>query len=166
MVCSSENIDVAGQKRSSRIIAMSVLCCSDLTRLFSGGRGIVRSKESSIFEPYAGAFLQTKNLIEENLDEFEHIVTTTAVFDSAYQHVKDYVEVLEQVESKIAASATHWKVKRMPLVDRNILRIAVVELSSTEIPREIIINEAIEIAKLFGGNKSAAFVNGVLDHLS
>jgi N utilization substance protein B len=63
--------------------------------------------------------------------------------------------------------STHWKISRMALVDRNILRMAVFEfLYCTDIPASVTINEAIEIAKKFGTEESGAFVNGVLDHIA
>jgi len=64
----------------------------------------------------------------------------------------------------VARSSEHWRVERMAVVDRNVLRMAVYELLFTpETPPVVIIDEAIEVAKRFGGEESGAFVNGVLD---
>ncbi len=64
----------------------------------------------------------------------------------------------------VAGSSQHWRVERMAVVDRNVLRMAVYELLFTpETPPVVIIDEAIEVAKRFGGEESGAFVNGLLD---
>ena len=64
----------------------------------------------------------------------------------------------------VAGSSAHWRVERMAVVDRNVLRMAVYEMLFTpDTPRVVIIDEAIEVAKRFGGEESGAFVNGVLD---
>jgi N utilization substance protein B len=55
----------------------------------------------------------------------------------------------------------------MPIVDRNVLRVAIVELQTmTEIPKRVTLNEAVELAKRFGSEGSGAFVNGVLDRIA
>ena len=63
----------------------------------------------------------------------------------------------------IAEQAEHWRLSRMALLDRLILRLAVYELLHTDTPRPVIINEAIELAKKFSTEDSARFINGVLD---
>jgi transcription antitermination protein NusB len=70
---------------------------------------------------------------------------------------------LEKVDSYIIKYATEWPLDQITTVDRNILRIGVFELAlDQEIPEKVAINEAIEIAKTFGGESSGKFVNGVL----
>jgi N utilization substance protein B len=74
---------------------------------------------------------------------------------------------LEAIDAALAAVSHHWKVARMDKVDRNLLRLAAYEiLRCPDIPRAASINEAIEIAKRFSGNESAAFINGILDRLA
>jgi N utilization substance protein B len=72
------------------------------------------------------------------------------------------------IDSKIQASSSHWKVERMATIDRNILRIAVFEMrfASNPLKENIVINEAVEIAKKFGTTESASFVNGLLDQVA
>lgn len=72
------------------------------------------------------------------------------------------------IDSKIQASSSHWKLERMATIDRNILRIAVYEMkfASEPIKENIVINEAVEIAKKYGTTESASFVNGLLDQVS
>lgn len=74
----------------------------------------------------------------------------------------------ESIDSKIQASSAHWKVERMSTIDRNILRIAVFEMkvSKDPIKENIVINEAVEIAKKYGTSDSGSFVNGLLDQVN
>lgn len=73
-------------------------------------------------------------------------------------------EALDQVLQKIS---TNWRLERMALVDRNLLRLGAYELlhESADVPRKVAINEAVELAKLFGTEGSGAFVNGILDRI-
>jgi transcription antitermination protein NusB len=69
----------------------------------------------------------------------------------------------ESIDERIATISENWSLSRMPAVDRNILRIATYELFYDDgIPASVAINEAVELAKLFGGEESSKFVNGVL----
>jgi N utilization substance protein B len=71
-----------------------------------------------------------------------------------------------EIDALIEASSTNWRLRRMPAVDRNILRIAAYELMSCEdIPATVSVNEAVELAKLFGSDDSRAFVNGIVDRI-
>ncbi len=71
------------------------------------------------------------------------------------------------IEERIEAVSTNWRVARMPGVDRNILRLAAYELLyCPDIPANVTINEAIELAKRFGGAESSGFVNGILDRIA
>lgn len=74
----------------------------------------------------------------------------------------------EAIDSKIQASSAHWKVERMATIDRNILRIAVYEmkLAANPLKENIVINEAVEVAKKYGTSDSGSFVNGLLDQIS
>jgi N utilization substance protein B len=71
-----------------------------------------------------------------------------------------------ELDRWIAGSAEHWRIERMAVVDRNVLRMAVHEmLHDRETPFPVIIDEAIEVAKKFGSAESGAFINGVLDSI-
>ncbi len=68
-----------------------------------------------------------------------------------------------ELDNIIRRYATAWPVEQLPYVDRNILRIALFELLHTpDVPQKTAINEAVELAKMFGSDSSARFVNGVL----
>ena len=73
----------------------------------------------------------------------------------------------ERIDALVAESAEHWRLPRLSRVDLNLLRLSAFELlARPEIPASVSINEAIEIARRFGSEESAAFVNGVLDHIA
>ncbi|MBM4352627.1 MAG: transcription antitermination factor NusB [Deltaproteobacteria bacterium] len=73
----------------------------------------------------------------------------------------------ELIDGLIRQYSTNWRLERMAIVDRNILRMATYELlNMPEIPRKVSINEAIEIAKKFGGDDSPSFINGILDRIA
>jgi N utilization substance protein B len=81
--------------------------------------------------------------------------------------VRGVVQHRDGIDQRITDSSTNWRVQRMALVDRNILRIAVYELVYLpEIPPRVILNEAIEIAKRYGTADSGAFINGILDRIA
>lgn len=72
----------------------------------------------------------------------------------------------EQIDEILRRYAEHWSIDRMPAVDRNLLRCAIYELLHIDdIPVRATLNEAIELAKRYGSEKSSAFVNGVLDRV-
>ena len=70
--------------------------------------------------------------------------------------------VRAELDSELAATATGWRVERMPAVDRAILRLALYELRHTDTPVAVVISEAVELAKEYSTKRSGAFVNGVL----
>lgn len=70
----------------------------------------------------------------------------------------------KELDALIGTYATNWKVSRMPIIDRNILRMGCFELLQVpEVPAKVTLNEAIELAKSFGDEEASKFVNGVLD---
>lgn len=77
--------------------------------------------------------------------------------------IKKVIEHKPQIDEYIAKYAPEWPIEQITMVDRNILRIGVYELIfSPDVPSKVAINEAIELAKSFGGQASGKFVNGVL----
>jgi len=77
--------------------------------------------------------------------------------------VRGAVEHGTDLDQRISKHAEHWRLERMPAVDRNILRLAVYELTFVGTPAAVAIDEAIELARKFSNEESAQFVNGVLD---
>lgn len=91
--------------------------------------------------------------------------------ESAKDTEKEYIrtkyaaiaEKMEMIDEKINASVTGWKTSRMGKVDLTILRLAVYEIEwDEEVPQGVAINEAVELAKRYGGEESPSFINGVL----
>jgi len=84
----------------------------------------------------------------------------------AEQLVAGVLEKKKELDALIGKYATNWKVSRMPIVDRNILRAGIYELLWMEdVPARVTVNEAIELAKSFGDDEASKFVNGILDQV-
>ena len=97
--------------------------------------------------------LQVVHKVAAGEKDREYLSTRTA----------DVVDKIEEIDAKIDEVAAGWKTKRMGKVELTILRLAVYEmLYDDTIPEKVSVNEAVELAKKFGGNESPAFVNGVL----
>jgi len=72
-------------------------------------------------------------------------------------------EMSADIDHRIAEKSENWKLDRMPTVDRNILRMAIYEMSRQDTPAAVVIDEALELARQFSGEESVSFINGVLD---
>ena len=70
---------------------------------------------------------------------------------------------LKAIDEKIASRAENWRISRMAVVDRNVLRLAVYEFLYEKTPRTVIINEALEVARRFSTYEATQFINGILD---
>ena len=99
------------------------------------------------------------------------------VFEQSFdQEVIDYADLIingvksntEKLDALIKGSSQNWAVSRMAIVDRNILRMSVFEMKVMENPlkAEIVINEAVDLAKKYGSTDSGSFVNGILNQVS
>lgn len=85
----------------------------------------------------------------------------------AQELVRGVIEDRAAIDTRIEAASLHWRLARMPVVDRNVLRLGTYELlHRPDIPVSVSINEAIELAKRFGGGESRSFVNGLLDRIA
>lgn len=107
----------------------------------------------------------SKNDVEEVLQGYcEQNSPSAEVWEFTCRLVTGTLTSLEEIDVLIKRFSKNWTLDRMSYIDRNILRMAVCELRfMQDIPAKVTINEAIEIAKKFGTEKSAVFVNGVLD---
>lgn len=73
----------------------------------------------------------------------------------------------DELDRRIGATAEHWSLDRMPVIDRNLLRLSAFELlESAEVPTAVILDEAVELAKLLSTEDSSRFVNGVLGRIA
>jgi transcription antitermination protein NusB len=81
--------------------------------------------------------------------------------------VRGIAASLAPVDAEIVKASTHWRLERMTRVDRNILRLGAWELRErADVPRAVILDEAVELAKSYGTDESSAFVNGVLNRIA
>ena len=77
--------------------------------------------------------------------------------------VRGVIKEILVIDESITKHAEHWKIQRMPTVDRNLLRLAVYEMLKTDTPPAVAIDESLELARRFSGEESVHFINGVLD---
>lgn len=107
--------------------------------------------------------LEEASLTEILNNNFSHFAPHFNDQGFAEHLIKGVTGNLKEINTYIIRYATEWPLEQITIVDRNILRIGVYELVfDPEIPAKVAINEAIEIAKTFGGESSGKFVNGVL----
>jgi len=87
--------------------------------------------------------------------------------DFALELVRGVLDFREEIDKRIRSLSEHWRLERMSIVDRNILRLGAYEvLYRPDIPPKVTIDEAVELAKEYGDEKSGSFVNGILDKLA
>ncbi len=79
-----------------------------------------------------------------------------------YDKLKTY---LPEIDSKLITEMQKWNLKRVGIVERNLLRLATFEVLYDEIPSAVAINEAVELAKIYGGDQAPGFINGVLSRI-
>lgn len=101
-------------------------------------------------------------IIERNLKEFGPGIDEP---EFAWRIIKGVIENFEKINKIIEKAAPEWPINQISIIDRNILRIGLYELlfaDKDEVPSKVAINEAIELAKNYGGPNSGKFINGVL----
>lgn len=129
-----------GPRRKARVLALQALYEIDA----AGHKA----------EEVVANLLAGENLSEENANFALHLVTGV-------------IQNKEKINENIRNFAPAWPIEQIPMVDRNILRLAIFEvLIDNSVPVKVAINEAVELAKTFGSDNSAKFVNGVLGSVS
>ena len=115
---------------------------------------------------YEWDFLDKKSdlekIIERNIEEFGPGLEDKSF---TWQLVTGVVANLKEIDEIIAKAAPQWPLEQISIIDRNVLRIGIYELlygDKAAVPPKVAINEAIELAKSFGGENSGKFINGVL----
>ena len=106
------------------------------------------------------AKIELKPILDRNLGEF-----SKAIDDTAFVHdvVKGVLSHQDAIDALIAPAAPEWPVDQIAKIDKIVLRVGVYELCfKRDVPPKVAINEAVELAKAFGGENSSKFVNGVL----
>lgn len=131
----------AGSRRKSRELAMQMLFQADI------GKQTQDQVRATFWKSVDAVDPEVRGFAEE-------------LFRSAFDR-------LEQIDELIAANSRHWRIERMPAVDRNLLRMAVGEmLAFKSTPFPIVINEALEIARRYSAPESINFLNGILDAIA
>ena len=116
-----------------------------------------------LFEKEFASQSQVHNTVELTRDGSQTLDPSILVY--ATELVDGVSQFKDQIDQKIQGASQHWKLDRMATVDRNIIRIAIFEMLYLKEPLKpnIVINEAVEIAKKFSTDESASFINGLLD---
>ncbi len=127
-----------GERRQARIAAMQALCQWEVQR-----------------DTHA----------ETLCDFFAEFGAAPAVAAYATELVNGFWKNAEFVDGRIAEAVERWSFERISTVERNLMRVAVVELVRGDVPPRVVLDEAIEIGQEFGGKDSSRFVNGVLDRI-
>jgi transcription antitermination protein NusB len=129
-----------GGRRKGRELALQMLFQWDLSR--------------ELFANVRSTFWTLNNDVDEEVRTFaDHLASGTA-------------EHIDQIDVLLAKHAEHWRVSRMAVVDRNVLRLASFELLfETQTPKAVVINEALEVARKFSTPESIQFINGILDSI-
>ena len=132
---------MASNRHLGRIVAMQTLYEFD----FRGGEA---------------AEVELAPVLERNLNEFRSSIDDTAFVEDLVAGVRSSQD---QIDAVIAPAAPEWPVDQIAKIDKAVLRIGVYELViKRDVPPKVAINEAVELAKTFGGENSSKFVNGVL----
>ncbi len=117
----------------------------------------------SLYEwDFSGGKKDPQEVIEKNIEDAKDEIKDKEFIYSLVQGVISNIEELNKI---ISAAAPEWPLDKITTIDRNVLRIGLYELiygNKEEVPPKVAINEAIELAKSFGGSSSGRFVNGVL----
>lgn len=124
-----------------------------------------RSREMAVQVLYQVDMAQSD--ISEALRVFcDHFEAPESIRDFAIELANGAHGHQEEIDSLIKQFSEHWRLERMPIVDRNILRLAIFEfLYRPDIPTKVSINEAVDLGKRYGSSESGAFINGILDRI-
>ena len=103
-------------------------------------------------------------------ESFERVAAHFELPEGARAFAKELVTGVcrsrQDLDARLAAHSLNWRIDRMAAVDRNVLRIGAYEILYTDTPAAIAIDEAVELARHFGGDRSPGFVNGILDSVA
>ena len=111
----------------------------------------------------------TGSSAHEVIDDFWREAPADDADERSYadELVRGVADSLARLDDIIRAASENWRLERMARVDRNVLRLGAFELTNrADVPRAVILDEAVEVAKRFGNEDSGAFVNGVLDRIA
>jgi N utilization substance protein B len=128
-----------GTRRKARESALQMLFAADVAK--TNDTILTRSFWNELGE---------QSLEEETREFANHLVVGT-------------LREVDRIDERIRTRAEHWRIERMAIVDRNVLRLAVYEFLFTDTPHTVVINEALEITRRFSTFEATQFINGILD---
>ena len=156
-----------GQRRRSREVALQVLYQLDMT-------GVSPEEGISLYFDHFTVHQKSDPETDEDSTLPSPDGNMKPWSQDSLRAARPFAELLvqgvclhrEEIDGWIGSASENWRLDRMSVVDRNILRIAIYEMSYCEdIPPKVSINEAIDLAKRFSGQDSGPFINGVLDQV-
>lgn len=174
----SERVETTGSSRhQGREVALQVLYAVDLAGHTSPRRLAERletvddgDEESAIDDTIGegvGSPIQTSESSDRIFDRVaENFSVPKGALEFARELVTGVVGRLSELDELVSLHARNWRVSRMAVVDRNVLRLGAHELRDTETPVAVVIDEAVDLARRFGSDRSPSFVNGVLDAIA
>lgn len=159
-----------GSRHQGREVALQVLYAVDLAGRTSPRRRPERLETSDGWDAGEEASVRPEPTVEGSDGIFdrvaEHFVVPKGALDFARELVTGVVSRLPELDALVSLHARNWRVSRMAVVDRNVLRLAAHELRDTQTPVAVVIDEAVDLARRFGSDRSPSFVNGVLDAIA
>jgi N utilization substance protein B len=145
------------KRRKARELALQFLYEED------GDISNLDYKINRFYNDFASESLIRDGFIKSK-DDLNRKKDISQIFDFFADIVRGTLQNLEKIDGIIKTIAKNWTIERMSRVDRNLLRLSLYEiLFIPETPKNVVINESIEIAKKFGNDESPSFVNGILD---
>jgi N utilization substance protein B len=164
------SVSPASARHRAREVALQALFAMDLQqrprrskRADAAGEQLSKDESHPDAPPPAVPTAAPATALEVFEGVAEHFEMPHAAHAFARELVVQVVEGCAGLDAIVSSHAKNWRVSRMAIVDRNILRLATFELAHTETPAPVVLNEAVELARRFGSDESPPFVNGVLD---
>ncbi len=157
----SDSFSSHAYRHRAREVALQALYALDLQRLRADRETRRAAEPDPSSEGEAAERAELADVVFARVAEhFEMPAVAEAFARDLVAEVNDHAAELDVI---LASHADNWRVDRMATVDRNILRLAAYELQCTETPAAVILDEAVELARRYGSDRSPSFVNGVLD---
>lgn len=153
--------DSVSSRRRAREVALQVLYAIDLGE----GRGQPEARAGDCPDaPEADAEAPAPSLPDRAFEAVSaNFEMPEAARDFALELVQQVQQHLAALDQTIGDHSANWRIDRMAVVDRNILRLGTYELTYTATPARVILNETVDLARRFSSDPSPAFVNGILD---
>jgi N utilization substance protein B len=159
------------EKRQARILALQVFFCYEQQKFVGEIKNtfaevtsfddLDEEQKNETFEDENGEIKEVRKVVADNPSDLSENVKKYAL-----EIVKFTADKLETIDKKLSECTQNWALERLNTIDRNLLRISLAEMDKKfDVPKKVVINEAIEISKMFGTDDSAKFVNAVLDRI-